>query len=61
MDYEIDIRRLRRDLKDYYGTAMFNGYPMAVIDLSNIDHASDREVVELAQKNGIDIKKYLHR
>ena len=27
MEYEIDISRLRRDMKDYYGTAMFNGFP----------------------------------
>lgn len=41
--------------------SMFNGYPMAVIDLSKVDHASDREIVELAQKNGIDLQKYCHR
>ena len=56
---EIDIRRLRRDLKDYYGTAMVNGFPMAVIDLSKIDRATDEELLELAQKQGMDLKKYL--
>ncbi len=59
MEYEIDINRLRRDMKDYYGTAMFNGFPMAVMDLSKVERLSDRELVELAQKNGVDLRKYI--
>lgn len=59
MEYEIDVNRLRRDMKDYYGTAMFNGFPMAVMDLSKVERLSDRELVELAQKNGVDLKKYI--
>ena len=59
MEYEIDISRLRRDMKDYYGTAMFNGFPMAVMDLSKVERMSDRELVELAKKNGVDLRKYI--
>lgn len=59
MEYEIDVNRLRRDMKDYYGTAMFNGFPMAVMDLSKVERLSDRELVELAQKNGVDLRKYI--
>ena len=59
MDYEIDVKRLRRDMKDYYGTAMFNGFPMAVMDLSKVERLSDRELIELAQKNGVDLRKYI--
>ena len=59
MEYEIDIRRLRRDLKDYFGTAMFNASPMAVMDLSKVDRASDMEIVEIAQENGFDLRKYI--
>ena len=55
MEYEIDISRLRRDMKDYYGTAMFNGFPIAVMDLSKVERMSDRELVELAQKNGVGL------
>jgi len=50
MEYEIDVDRLRRDMKDYFGTAMFSGFPMAVMDLSRVERMSDRELVELAQK-----------
>ncbi len=61
MKYEIDVNRLRRDLKDYFGTAMFNGFPMAVMDLSNVERLSDSELIQLAQKNGIDLRKYIIR
>ena len=59
MEYEIDVSRLRRDMKDYYGTAMFNGFPMAVMDLSKVERLSDQELVELAQRNGVDLRKYI--
>ena len=29
----MNIDKLRQDLIDYYGTAMSNGFPMAVMDL----------------------------
>ena len=59
MEYEIDVSRLRRDMKDYYGTAIFNGFSMAVMDLSKVERMSDRELVGLAQKNGVDLRKYI--
>lgn len=58
MEYEIDVKRLREDMMDYYGTAMSNGFPAAVIDLSKVERMSARELVEFAQKNGIDLRKY---
>ena len=48
-----DVEQLRALLKDYYGTAMFNGFPMAVIDLGKVDRMSDEEVIELAYEIGI--------
>ena len=59
MEVEIDIDRLRRDMKDYYGTAMFNASPMPVLDLSRVERASDMEIVEMAQKNGVDLSDYI--
>ncbi len=59
MDYEIDIESLRRDLMDYYGTAMFGVSGFAVMDLVNTERASDREIIEIALKNGIDLDKYV--
>ena len=59
MEYQIDVNSLRKDMTDYYGTAMFSGFPMAVMDLSNVESMSDRELVELAQKKGVDLRKYI--
>lgn len=39
----LDIERLRRDLIDYFGTAMTNGLGMAEIDISDIQDASPEE------------------
>ena len=57
---ELDIDRLRDDLKDYYGTAMFNASPMAVIDLGKVERASDQEIVDLAQEQGFDLRDYIY-
>lgn len=57
-EIEIDIEALRRDLMDNYGTAMTNGFPMAVIDLSNIEHAGPEELIRVAEKEGIDLRRY---
>ena len=51
----IDMERLRRKLKDYYGTAMFSASPMAMMDLAKVEKASAEELFELAQKCGINI------
>ena len=53
MDYE----RLREDLKDYFGTAMkYN--PMAVIELSEVESATNQKLLEIACKNGFDLSDY---
>jgi hypothetical protein len=61
MEYEIDISKLRMDMMDYYGTALASGFPMAVINLTNIENASADELIDLAQKNGWDVRKYIIR
>lgn len=55
----IDIERLRRDMKDNFGTAMFNGFPFAVSELTKVERASDEELVSLAEKNNIDLRDYM--
>ena len=54
----IDVEALRRDLKDYFGTAAFSGMPMAVMDLSRVENASPDELVRIAHKNGFDLARY---
>lgn len=59
MEYEIDVSRLRRDMKEEYVAAMCCGFPMAVVDLTDVERMSDRELVEQAQENGVDLRKYI--
>jgi predicted PhzF superfamily epimerase YddE/YHI9 len=50
---EKDIEDIRDELIDYYGTAMMNGFPMAVMELSDIEDLSDEEVQALAEELGL--------
>ena len=59
MDVNIDIDRLRRDMMDYFGTAMFSASPLAVLDLAKVERASDMEIVEMAKRNRVDLRKYI--
>ena len=45
--------QLKDRLKDYYGTAAVNGFPMAVIQLSEIDDLDEEQLEELADQLGI--------
>ena len=53
----IDYEKLREDLKDYYGTAM-SFMPMAVVELSEVERASNQKLIELALKNNFDLSDY---
>lgn len=53
----IDYEKLRKDLIDYFGTAI-SFSPMAIMDLSRVESASDDELVEIAKRNGFDLTKY---
>lgn len=53
MDYE----RLREDLKNYFGTAM-QFYPIALIELVEVEQASNEQLEEIAEKNGFDLSDY---
>ena len=54
----IDYERLRRDLIDYFGSAMFSGMPMAIVDLSDVEMASYEELLMIAQRNSFDLREY---
>lgn len=53
----IDVDDLRRDLVNYFGTASFYN-PVAMMDVIDVERASDEEVVEIALRNGFDLSKY---
>ena len=54
----IDFEQLRNDLIDYFGTAMTNGFNIAVIDLTKIENATNEELIIIAQSNNFDLNKY---
>lgn len=59
MEVIIDIERLRNDLIDYFGTAMYSGFGMAVVDVVKVQRASDEEVISIAQECNFDLNKYV--
>ena len=55
---DINEDKLRKDLIDYYGTAMSNGFPMAVIDLGKAERATQEELLKMARDENFDLNKY---
>ena len=53
--HEKEIEKIKNELIDYYGTAMMNGFPMAVMELSDIENLSDDEIIALAEELGLVI------
>ena len=43
---------------DYYGTAMTGGLWFAIVELSEVEDASPRELVRLAEQAGFDLRDY---
>ena len=58
MAYELDTERLCRDIQDDYGSAMSSGFPMAMMEMSEVERASDRELIEMAREKRVDMTKY---
>lgn len=54
----MNYKQLRSDLIDYFGTAMSSGFPMAVIELSDVERASDAELIRIARRAGFDLREY---
>ena len=54
----INYEKLRKDLEDYYGTAMSSGFPMAMMELSKLKNVTDKEIEKMAKKEGLDLLKY---
>ena len=55
----IDGNALRDYLRDYCGTAMFNGFPAAFLDVVDIDSMDDEELCRKAEDLGIDLGRFV--
>ncbi len=53
----MDIEHLRKDLINYFGTAM-SFMPMAMIEIEKIENADVEELIKIAKENGFDLSKY---
>lgn len=55
----IDVDKLRRDMKnDDFGAFFGGGFGGAFMEAMDIERASDEEVVKIAEKKGIDLRRY---
>ena len=54
---EIDIERLREDLINYFGTAV-GVFPVAVINLSEVQTCSVDRLIQIAINNNFDLNDY---
>ena len=58
MEYNIDFETLREDLINYFGTALFNASPLAIINITQIERAREEELIKIAKDNCFDLNKY---
>lgn len=54
----INIKKLRDDLINYFGTAMFMISPTVVLNIENIENATNEELIDIAINNSFDLSKY---
>ena len=55
----IDIEQLREDLKqECYGAFFVGGFGGALMESFDLEKASSEKLVEIAEKKGIDLRKY---
>ena len=56
---DIDIERLRQDLINEVTAAMFIVSPIAMMDLTKIENASDEELIKIAVNHGYNLEDYI--
>lgn len=54
----INYERLRKDLIDYYGSALPFGFGVAAIEIEKIKRASNYELLAIARKCNFDLNDY---
>ena len=55
---DLDIERLRDDLKDDFGTGAYAVNPAMMMEVFDLDNATDEEVVAKALNMHYDLNKY---
>ena len=55
---DIDFDSLRNDLRDYFGSAT-PAFPMAIIDVIDVENASDIELLNIINNTTLNIMDYI--
>lgn len=55
----IDIDALRAYLLDYCGTAMFSGFPAALLDVADIERMDGEQLCRKAEELGVDLRRFV--
>ena len=54
----VNVGALRDYLEDCCGSAAFNGFPAAIMDVVNIERMDDYELCEKTERMGIDLRRF---
>lgn len=57
---QINIEALRNDLLNYYMAATYV-YPVALMDISKVQTASEEELIQIALNNNFNLENYVIR
>lgn len=55
---QIDIDALRDYLMDYCGSAIFSGFPAAIIGVTEIESADGYELCQIAEQLGVNLRQF---
>lgn len=54
----IDVEKLRNDLLNYYYGLAYAVSPIAFMEVTKVQEASEDELIEIAKKEKFDMEKY---
>lgn len=55
---QIDIDALRDYLMDYCGSAIFSGFPAAIIGVTEVESADGYELCQIAEQLGVNLRQF---
>ena len=55
----IDVDKLRDEMIEINGSAAFSGFPAALVDLADAECASGEELCRMAERQGVDLERFV--
>ena len=56
---KINIEKLREDLINYFGTAMYSSSSLAIMDLTEVEKANLDKLIQIANNNNFNLNNYI--